>query len=87
MPKHRPFAFAHLAAEFVGKLVELRETSGITREAPEFGSGASGRSNGTRGRAADVLETVLGREPRNQLGVDHAAGDTALHDQVAVGDG
>ena len=55
-----------------------------TRGAAVFGGGGEGGGDCPRGRAADRAQPVGLRQPAHRPRVDDAAGDAALHDQVAV---
>jgi hypothetical protein len=86
--RHQAAAVRAIFAKFFRQRIERVKRAGIASALPaKFGGGAGGSGNGASRGAADILELEIAGQAADHFWIDDAAGDTAFHDQVAVGAG
>jgi len=74
---------AAVAADFLGDASEESVSLGAARAAGELGGGGEGGGDGSGGGAADAGEPELFGDLVDGGGIDDAAGDAPLHNEVA----
>ena len=72
-----------LRAQVLGQPGKVVEGGCLALSACELGGRAGPGGDGAGGCPADVLEPVFRRQACDEFGIDHTAGDAALHHQIA----